>query len=262
MDDNEVIIYGFRLGNSDPDFQEFVKSMSNEEVHNLRKILYQSKIEPYNDGIGAAMYGRDRYGSVAIPESIKKTKWKESENELFSFIKDLWVASVLGYTNPGINPIKMHQWKITRIRATTSREEGWAFFKSTAIELALAYISIKGTYSTAKFVGNKLSKVDRSLLFHRTMNQSEYYIPPLKVYAKPLKYKGKTTGFSISGKPGWGAQKRLDYHRLGKASKASNKISPVHDKKLLHYHRGKGNDLERHRPWEKGHNDKYFWNRF
>jgi len=254
MNENEIVIYGFRLGNSDPDFQEFVRSLSNEDVHNLRKILYDQKLSRYKDGSGAAVYGKDRYGLVAVPESIKQQQWEKAGNELFSFIKDIWVASILGYTDPGMNPIKQHQWKVTRIRAVTSTEEGVAAVLETAVELALQYIGLKGIGS--------FGKVPKNSLYAKTKFPGEYHIKPFDVYFKPIKYQGQTTGFSIGERSGYGAQQRIDYHRLDRTKKKTHYISPGRNKKLLHYHRGHGNNLHRHRPWEKSTNDKSFWDRF
>ena len=76
---------------------------------------------------------------------------------------------------------------------------------------------------------------------------------------------GKIDGFTISKGSGYGAKSRFDFHKLGRASKASNRMTIpkfLRNKRLLHYHRGRGNNLRRHRPWEKGWNDKSFWDRF
>ncbi len=76
---------------------------------------------------------------------------------------------------------------------------------------------------------------------------------------------GKINGFTISKGAGYGAKPRLDFHKLGRASKASNSLTVpklLQNRKILHYHRGLGNNLRRYRPWEKGWNDKNFWSRF
>lgn len=160
MTDNEIIIYGFNLENSDPDFQRFVRSLSNEDVHNLRKILYESKLDKYRDGYGAAIYGRDRYGCVDIPNSIRAKKWEESDKELFPFIKNLWVASVLGFDDPGLNPFKNIAWKSTRARAVTTHDEGWNILSGVALEIGLSYIGAKfGVNPAAKQVGQALNNV-------------------------------------------------------------------------------------------------------
>ena len=81
--------------------------------------------------------------------------------------------------------------------------------------------------------------------------------------AKFLKSRGgKVNGITIS-KGGYGAKPRFEIHPLGRASKASNSMpSWTQGKTLPHYHRGAGNNLHRHRPWEKGWNDSSFWDRF
>jgi hypothetical protein len=75
---------------------------------------------------------------------------------------------------------------------------------------------------------------------------------------KPLRYKGGVkNGWTFSRGEGYGARPRLDFHKLGNPSKASNEMTIplfLKDKKLLHYHRGKGNNLQRHRP--------RYWDRF
>ncbi len=89
------------------------------------------------------------------------------------------------------------------------------------------------------------------------------FVSSLRV--KPLVFAGKRAGFTISQGSKYGARARLDFHALGRASKASNSITTpnfLKNRKLFHYHRGRGNNLQRHRPWEKGWNDKNFWSRF
>ncbi|MDR1056004.1 MAG: RHS repeat-associated core domain-containing protein [Prevotellaceae bacterium] len=74
---------------------------------------------------------------------------------------------------------------------------------------------------------------------------------------------GKIAGFTVSRGSGYGAKSRFDIHKLMYPSKKNNSFSSwVKGKTLPHYHRGKGNNLRRHRPWEKGSNDKNFFNRF
>ncbi|MEM6516643.1 MAG: RHS repeat-associated core domain-containing protein [Bacteroidota bacterium] len=76
---------------------------------------------------------------------------------------------------------------------------------------------------------------------------------------------GGVNGFTISKGSGYGAKPRIDFHRLGRASKKSNSMSIpsfLKNRRLLHWHRGRGNNLHRHRPWEKGWNDGSFWDRF
>jgi|GEM_PF-4035797 len=184
MTDNEIIIYGFQLGNSDPDFKAFVRSLSNTDVLNLRKILYESKLDKYRDGYGAAMYGRDRYGCVDIPNSIRVKKWEESDKELFSFIKDIWVASVLGFDDPGLNPIKNYQWRITRIRAVTSHGEALPIIAGVVIEIALSYVGARvigvPKIRVLKDVGYKT--IQKRLLERLDLDLSKEYWSGFKVY--------------------------------------------------------------------------------
>jgi RHS repeat-associated protein len=74
---------------------------------------------------------------------------------------------------------------------------------------------------------------------------------------------GRINGFTISKGEGYGAKPRFDVHPLLGASKRSNSLPAwIEGKTFPHYHRGKGGNLRRHRPWENGWNDKSFWDRF
>lgn len=238
MNLDDVIVYGFKLGNADPDFKEFILSLSNTDIHNLRKILYDKKLDSYRDGYGRAMYGLDRYGCVNIPSAIRGQKWTESGNEIYPYLKDLWVYTKLGHDGFTFNPIKAVQWKYWRALVVTSKDEAKDMILSTAIEVGIQYLfSVGFVKEGLKFI--KLPSI------------------------KPLRgSNGNINGFSIS-RGGYGAKSRIDYHRLSNPSKKSNSFpSFIKDKKLLHYHRGKGNNLHRHRPWEKGWNDSNFFDRF
>ncbi|WP_408048609.1 hypothetical protein [Tenacibaculum halocynthiae] len=55
---------------------------------------------------------------------------------------------------------------------------------------------------------------------------------------------------------------RIDFHKLGRASRKTARLSRLwfwKNKKLLHYDRGKGNNLQYHRPWEIGPDGKRRW---
>ena len=72
---------------------------------------------------------------------------------------------------------------------------------------------------------------------------------------------GKINGFSIGTRSGWGAQPRLDFHKLSNTmkSRATSRMTipkSLDGKKLFHYHRGKGSNLRYHRPWEIGPSGK------
>jgi len=74
---------------------------------------------------------------------------------------------------------------------------------------------------------------------------------------------GSINGFTISKGKGYGAKPRFDVHPLGHPSKGTASFpSWVKGKTLPHYHRGKGNGLRRHRPWEKWDSDTRFSDRF
>lgn len=74
---------------------------------------------------------------------------------------------------------------------------------------------------------------------------------------KFLRGGGKINGFSIGTRAGYGSQPRLDFHKLSTTmkSRATSRLTIpkfLDGKKLFHYHRGKGNNLKYHRPWEVG----------
>lgn len=144
MNHNDIVIYGFNLGNADPAFKEFVYSLTNYDVHNIRMILYKQLYNLEQNGVSAALHGRDSYGIIIVPEKRKEQLWQKSDELLFDYLKNLWVATVLGYSDPGMNPFKIHAWKITRIRAVTTRNEGWKVITAAMIEIGLAYLGTVG----------------------------------------------------------------------------------------------------------------------
>jgi RHS repeat-associated protein len=83
-------------------------------------------------------------------------------------------------------------------------------------------------------------------------------------FVKPMRVSGgKLDGFTISLGRGYGARRRIDFHTLRNASKKTSRFpSWVSGRRLFHYHRGRGNNLRRHRPWEIGAKDASFWSRF
>ena len=87
----------------------------------------------------------------------------------------------------------------------------------------------------------------------------------LKIRPMKARGTGKINGFSMNWEPTYGSKPRLDYHRIQGASKKSNSMPGFIQKngmKLPHYHRGRGNNLHRHRPWEISPRDNSFWDRF
>jgi len=148
MNLDEVIVYGFKLGNAHPEFKEFILSLNNTDIHNLRKILYEKKLDSYRDGYGRALYGLDRYGCVAIPDSIRSKRWAESGNEIYPFLKDLWVYTKLGHNGSSFNPIKDSEFKYWRALVATSNDEAKEMIKSTIIDVALQYLFCIGFVKT------------------------------------------------------------------------------------------------------------------
>lgn len=240
MNHNDIVIYGFNLGNADPAFKEFVYSLTNYDVHNLRMILYKQLYKLEQNGVGAALHGRDSYGIVIVPEIRQKQLWEKSDKLLFNYIKELWVASVLGFTDPGLNPIKVHQWKITRIRAVTTRSEGWEVIFSAILEIGLAYIT-------------QIRAIQVS-----GVRENAYQFKLLRAES------GKINGFSISKGAGYGTKARFDFHTINSASRRRNSIPEfIKGRKVFHYHRGvTSKEIRRHLPWENDPTYQSFWDRF
>jgi len=75
---------------------------------------------------------------------------------------------------------------------------------------------------------------------------------------------GETNGFTISQGSGYGARPRFDFHKLSNTynSRVTSRMTIpewLDGKKLPHWHRGKGNNLRYHRPWEIGPDGKRRW---
>lgn len=75
---------------------------------------------------------------------------------------------------------------------------------------------------------------------------------------------GNINGITISRGSGYGSKPRFDIHPLKKSMKSRKEskmtIPDVMDGWYLpHYHRGKGNNLKYHRPWEVGPDGKRKW---
>lgn len=75
---------------------------------------------------------------------------------------------------------------------------------------------------------------------------------------------GGINGFTISRGSGYGARPRFDFHKLSNShnSRATSRMTIpkwLEGKKLPHWHRGKGNNLRYHRPWEIGPDGKRKW---
>lgn len=162
MNPNEIIIYGFRLGNAHPEFKEFIQSLNNNEIHNLRKIMYEHKLDRYRDGYGRAIYGLDQYGCVNIPTTIRNEKWEEAGNDIYTYLKELWVSVKLGYDGKGFNPLKTIQWKYWRALVVTSNEEAKEMIYDTSIEVGLQYLFsigfVKSGTTFTRYITRKMSK--------------------------------------------------------------------------------------------------------
>lgn len=75
---------------------------------------------------------------------------------------------------------------------------------------------------------------------------------------------GKINGFIISKGPGYGAKPRFEFHKLSNTynTKQNSKMTIpkwLDGKKLPHWHRGKGDNLKYHRPWEVAPKGKRKW---
>lgn len=91
-----------------------------------------------------------------------------------------------------------------------------------------------------------------------------YHVKILRYYVKPLRKSGtgQINGFTISKRPGYGAHPRFDFERIGGPSRETSRLTIpdfLKDKSLPHWHKGKGNNLRYHRPWEVGPDGKRRW---
>ena len=143
-EEGTAYIYGFNLGNTDPNFKKFMNSLSNSDVHNIRVAIYEQKMKGYDNNISRGIYGTDANGEIAVPESIKEKHWAASLNELYGALKDTWTAQQTGIdpssTWSQLNPIDQANWKMTRAKAVTTNEEAWGMIGSTAATVAFAYL--------------------------------------------------------------------------------------------------------------------------
>ena len=75
---------------------------------------------------------------------------------------------------------------------------------------------------------------------------------------------GRINGFTISKGSGYGARPRFDFHKLSNTynTRATSRMTIpkwLDGRKLPHWHRGKGNNIKYHRPWEIGPDGKRRW---
>jgi RHS repeat-associated protein len=232
-----TLIYGLKLGNADQEYQDFAKSLSSEDLFNVVNSIYDQKMVGYTGAVGQALYGLDLGGNVAVPEGIREKVWAESEALMPNAIKDYWTAQQTGLDPSSVsfmlNPFDQIQWRSTRALAVTSNNEALGMIGQTTFEAAAGYLG------------------ERFIPFNNTHG--------LKV--KALKASGgEINGFSISPGSKYGAQPRFDVHPLNHPSRRSNTLTIPESWKgnvpLPHYHKGKGNGLRVHRPWELDKNGK------
>lgn len=205
----------------------------------MRIGIYEGSLSAYDTGIAQGMYGLDSNGDIAVPETIKERLWEESGNRVFSKIKDNFATEHSG-VNPNslngiFNPFARAMWMRSRALAVTSNSEAKGMIAQTGIEVAGAY--------TGRF--NMSNPNGISFKFLRNNND-------------------KINGASISVGDGYGAKPRLDLHPLNHPSKKMNTLTLPESIKnsnlpIPHYHRGKGNNLRIHRPWELDKNGKRVW---
>jgi len=222
MNLDEVIVYGFKLGNAHPEFKEFILSLNNTDIHNLRKILYEKKLDSYRDGYGRALYGLDRYGCVAIPDSIRSKRWAESGNEIYPFLKDLWVYTKLGHNGSSFNPIKDSEFKYWRALVATSNDEAKEMIKSTIIDVALQYLFCIGFVKTgSQFIRQTTQKMSKPIPFpeirggYGVFGREGLTIRGYKIEALYRDTKTGGTLFSIKQSKTNGSLFRIDYGSHG-----------------------------------------------
>ncbi len=130
-----------------------------------------------------------------------------------------------------------------------------------SIMLGGAMTRFSGIGIDPKILGNNIDKLGGNIdRVASKMKAQTDNLPRMKVLRESG---GKINGFTISKGKGYGAKPRFDVHPLGWPSKSTASFpSWVKGKTLPHYHRGIGNGLRRHRPWEKWDSDKSFMDRF
>lgn len=180
--------------------------------------------------------------------------------DVFNFVSNeigdsqYWANTISGFGNDIMNGRSMmfnasdeykHEIFTTAVNMSANQ---WAYAAGySAPDIALSYVApyaLEGAVASIESTGSRILS----------------NVPKFKY----LRAKGgDINGFSVSKRSGYGAQPRLDYHKLVNPSKKSNSFPNwVKNKRLFHYHRGRGNNLHRHRPWEKGWDDKWFGDRF
>jgi len=123
----------------------------------------------------------------------------------------------------------------------------------------------KSAYQLGYDFGFGLEKVGEFALTRRVgsfgMNAAKN-IPGFKWLRS--KGRGEINDFSISKGSGYGARPRFDFQELKNTynSRITSKMTIPKWRdgwKLPHWHRGKGNNLRYHRPWEKSPDGKRKW---
>jgi hypothetical protein len=217
---------GGQFGTS-PAWRGFISNVSSNQFNDFTNMLHQSYRQQHSssNGFNKAIYGTNGDGSTHISQEMDNTLKEKANQNAMGTLKALWALENSG-ADPTelsymINPFERAQYLSTLALTISSDGEALDIMQEVSIDVILS------NYGRLGYLKNS-----NGLSF------------------KFLRGKGgEINGFSISNGPGYGAKPRFDWHPISHPSRKSYNLT--HKGNLPHYHRGKGNDLHIHRPWEK-----------
>ena len=216
--------------NVDPDWTSFIQELGQDGYQNFVQNYYQNKLNAYRTPFAASVYGLNSDGEVMIPDNILAREWEETEEEALPALAAIWAMDQTGEDPSSVsylfNPIAQASFLSKYVMTGISPEEASKLVKGLGVQLAVAWV---GQLSIPNSAGLSVKELRGS--------------------------GGGVNGFTVSNGKGWGAKPRVDVHPLKYPSKAGNRLSLPKILKngkipIPHYHRGKGNALRLHRPWE------------
>ncbi|OMP74691.1 hypothetical protein BW716_34090 [[Flexibacter] sp. ATCC 35208] len=141
---NDVNIVAVSLGKSSSRFQNWANNVGASGITAHSNLLYQEKINGYQDGFSRGIYGVGSDGKTALPQSIKDRLRGEANAEAYSDLKDKWASDASGWDPNSLgfyfNPIAWSGYYSTRAEAVTSRSEGYSLITSVSINVGLQWI--------------------------------------------------------------------------------------------------------------------------
>ena len=135
-----------------------------------------------------------------------------------------------------------------------------ASFDDQVLGVSGAGMSVFGGFGgSIKSIGSNLANLSNQMV-----NKSSQLISKLPRFKFLRGTGGNINGFTVSSGKGYGAKPRFDFHKLSNTFNSRETSLMTIPKwldgwKLLHWHRGKGNNLKYHRPWEIGPDGKRRW---